>query len=137
MADFKLALFHSGVVGSWLVTVNQGTAILQGAFDGTLSLRIFLDYATPFTVSSCTSLLRNRSDRLDESKPKPWIHQTSMAGRPLFDGARTFKSYMLYRPKQRRCPRAKSGNTRVSTYRRATATGMSVQRWRETHDGIL
>jgi len=41
MADFKLALFHSGVVGAWLVAVNQGTAILQGAFDGTLYLRIF------------------------------------------------------------------------------------------------
>jgi hypothetical protein len=69
-ADFKRALFLSGVVGSWLVAVNQGTAITQGAFDGALYLRIFLDYATPFTVSSCTSLLRNRSDRLDKSRPK-------------------------------------------------------------------
>jgi len=70
MADFKRALFLSGVVGSWLVAVNQGTAIGNGAFDGTLYLRIFLDYATPFAVSSCTSLLRNRSGRLAKSKPE-------------------------------------------------------------------
>jgi len=69
-ADLKRALFLSGIVGSWLVALNQGTGILQGAFDGILYLRIFLDYATPFTVSSCTSLLRNRSDRLSESKLK-------------------------------------------------------------------
>ncbi len=70
IADFKRALSLSAVVGSWLVAVKQGTAIVQGAFDGTLYLRIFFDYATLFIVSSCTSLLRNRSDRLDESKPK-------------------------------------------------------------------
>src|SRR3989441_12381458 len=80
MADFKLALFHSGVVGSWLVAVNQGTAIVNGAFDGTLYLFIFLDYATPFAVSSCTSLLRNRSDRLAKSKP-----ETESIKQPRFD----------------------------------------------------
>ena len=35
-----------------------------------LYLRIFLDYATPFIVSICTSLLRNRSGRMDKSRPK-------------------------------------------------------------------
>ncbi len=66
IADFKRALFLSGVVGSWLVALNQGTAILEGVFDITLYLRIFLDYATPFTVSSCTSLELHES--LEEQK---------------------------------------------------------------------
>ena len=60
--DFRRALLLSGIVGSWLVFFNQGSAIIGGSFSEILYLRIFLDYATPFAVSSVTSMLRNRSD---------------------------------------------------------------------------
>ncbi|MDA4128195.1 MAG: hypothetical protein OK422_01825 [Thaumarchaeota archaeon] len=60
--DFKRALLLASIVGSWLVLFNQGSAILDGSFNALLYLRIFLDYGTPFTVSSVTSILRNRSD---------------------------------------------------------------------------
>ncbi len=61
-SDLKRALLLSAIVGSWLVTFNQGSIIVAGQFSGILFLRIFLDYATPFTVSSVTGILRNRSD---------------------------------------------------------------------------
>jgi hypothetical protein len=61
-ADFKRALILCSIVGSWLVFFNQGSAIIAGNPDSLLYLRLFLDYATPFTVSSATSILRNRSD---------------------------------------------------------------------------
>jgi len=56
------ALLLSGIVGSWLVAFNQGGVILGGQIDGVLFLRILLNYATPFTVSSFTGILRNWSD---------------------------------------------------------------------------
>jgi len=62
--DLKRALLLSVIVGSWLVSFNQGSAILAGQFNPILYLRIFLDYATPFCVSSVTGILRNRSDAL-------------------------------------------------------------------------
>jgi hypothetical protein len=62
LEDLKRALLLSGIVGSWLVTFNQGSAILEHLFTNVLYLRIFLDYATPFTVSSVTGILRNWSD---------------------------------------------------------------------------
>ncbi len=68
--DFERATLLSSMVGSWLVFFNQGSAILNGAFNSILYLRIFLDYATPFTVSSVTSILRNRSDRKAEQVAK-------------------------------------------------------------------
>ena len=60
--DFRRAFLLSGIVGSWLVFFNQGSAIIEGLFSWILYLRIILDYVTPFAVSSVTSILRNRSD---------------------------------------------------------------------------
>jgi hypothetical protein len=60
-ADFKRALLLGGVVGSILVMINQLTVILYGPITNLLYLRICLDYATPFTVSSITAILHNRS----------------------------------------------------------------------------
>jgi len=60
--DFGRALFLCSIVGTWLVALYQGAAILSGNWSLTLYLQVFLDYATPFTVSSITGLLRNRSD---------------------------------------------------------------------------
>jgi hypothetical protein len=68
--DLKRALLLSCIVGSWLVALNQGSAIIEGQFVSILYLRIFLDYATPFAVSSLTSCLRNRSDMLADLKAK-------------------------------------------------------------------
>ena len=62
--DFKRALFLCAIVGSWLVFFNQGSALLGGSYNGMLYVRILLDYATPFTVSSLTSVLQNRSDAI-------------------------------------------------------------------------
>lgn len=60
--DLVRALLLPSIVGSWLVSFNQGSFILAGEFGAILYLRILLDYATPFTVSSLTAILRNRSD---------------------------------------------------------------------------
>jgi hypothetical protein len=77
-ADIKRAVLLCAIVGSWLVAFNQGSTILGGGtFPGILYIKIFLDYATPFTVSSVTSILRNRSDRLAVEKSK--INQVDKA----------------------------------------------------------
>ncbi len=68
ISDLRRAILLSAIVGSWLVSFNQGSAILAGEFGSFLYLKIFLDYCTPFTVSSITGILRNRSDAL---KTKP------------------------------------------------------------------
>lgn len=68
-ADLKRAVLLASIVGSWLVFFNQGSAILLGVFTPILYLRILLDYATPFTVSSLTGILRNRNDRLRGAIP--------------------------------------------------------------------
>ncbi len=60
--DLKRALALCGLVGTWLVLVNQGSELAAGEFSATLYLRIILDYFTPFVVSSCTGVLRNWSD---------------------------------------------------------------------------
>ena len=60
-ADCKRAFLIAAIVGSVLVLINQTGAIVQGSFDTLLYLRIGLNYATPFTVSSFTSLLHHRS----------------------------------------------------------------------------
>ena len=64
-ADLKRASFLCAIVGSWLVLFNQGSVLMSGApFQPILYLRLFLDYATPFAVSSVTSLMRNRNDMI-------------------------------------------------------------------------
>lgn len=63
LGDIKRALVLCGIVGTWLVLVNQGTELAAGEFSGTLFSRIFIDYSTPFAVSSITGILRNLSDR--------------------------------------------------------------------------
>ena len=62
--DFKRAVFLSAVVGTWLVALNQGSEILADRLSLVLAARVFLDYATPFAVSSLTAMMRNRSDRV-------------------------------------------------------------------------
>jgi hypothetical protein len=67
-------------VGSWLVAFNQRRSILAGwAFPTILYVKISLDYATPFTVSSVTSIMPNRSDRLTEEKKSKINEKTDMA----------------------------------------------------------
>jgi hypothetical protein len=65
--DFKRAVLLCGLVGTWLVALNQGSEILAGRLNLVLYLRVVLDYATPFLVSSLTGLLRNWSDARDPS----------------------------------------------------------------------
>ncbi len=60
--DLRRALILCGIVGSWLVAINQGSGILAGSFDSLLYFRVFLDFATPFTVSSLTAIMRNRAN---------------------------------------------------------------------------
>ncbi len=71
MSDFKRAVLLAAIVGTWYVSFNQGSAILDGVFNGVLYLRILLNYATPFAVSSCTSILRNKSDLNSARKAEP------------------------------------------------------------------
>ena len=68
IGDFKRALILCGIVGTWLVAVNQGSELASGHLGVTLYQRIVLDFATPFAVSSLTAVLRNRSDRKDARK---------------------------------------------------------------------
>ena len=68
VGDLKRALILCALVGTWLVVVNQGSELAAGRFSWTLYLRIILDYATPFAVSSCTGVLRNWSDRTKAQK---------------------------------------------------------------------
>ena len=63
LGDFKRALLLCVLVGTWLALVNQGNEIADGRLSTVLYLKVFLDYATPFGVSSLTGILRNRSDR--------------------------------------------------------------------------
>jgi len=77
--DLRRALILSVIVGSWLVVLNQGSAILGGTFDLVLGYRVLLDYCTPFAVSSVTSLMRNRSDRI--------AHEASLRSPP--DGSKS------------------------------------------------
>jgi len=68
-ADLKRATLLCVIVGSWLVIFNQGSILLAGgSLSGMLFVKILLDYATPFTVSSVTSMMRNRSDRLSSRR---------------------------------------------------------------------
>ncbi len=61
--DLKRALLLCGIVGSWLVVINQGSELVAGKITGLLYLRIVLDYATPFAVSSLTGVMRNWGER--------------------------------------------------------------------------
>ena len=75
--DFKLAVVLCAIVGTWLVAFNQGSLLLAGGyFPVILYVRIFLDYATPFTVSSITSIIRNRSNSLAKEKQLAKNHET-------------------------------------------------------------
>jgi hypothetical protein len=61
--DLKRALILCGLVGTWLVILNQGYELASGRITTTLQLRIVADYATPFAVSSFTGILRNWGER--------------------------------------------------------------------------
>ena len=63
LGDIKRASLLCILVGTWLVLVNQGSELAGGQVSSALYLKIILDYATPFSVSSLTGILRNRSDR--------------------------------------------------------------------------
>jgi hypothetical protein len=75
-ADLKRAVILCAIVGTWLVAFNQGSLLLTGgSFPVILYLKIFLDYATPFTVSSITGIMRNRSEILAKEKQLAKNHQ--------------------------------------------------------------
>jgi hypothetical protein len=61
--DLKRALILCGVVGTWLVLLNQGYELASGRITAMLQLRIIADYATPFAVSSFTGVMRNWGKR--------------------------------------------------------------------------
>ncbi|MDG6908037.1 MAG: hypothetical protein JRN20_19895 [Nitrososphaerota archaeon] len=61
--DLRIAILLSAIVGTWLVSFNDGETILAGSYGGSLHIRIFLDYATPFVVSIVTSAVHHRKYR--------------------------------------------------------------------------
>ena len=75
--DIRRALALCGIVGTWLVAINQGGELAAGRVSEILYLRIALDYVTPFTVSSLTGLMGNwreyskskKQSRLDARSP--------------------------------------------------------------------
>ena len=67
VGDLRRALLLCALVGTWLVVVNQGSELAAGRQGLTLYVRIILDYATPFAVSSFTGVMRNWSDRENDS----------------------------------------------------------------------
>ena len=58
--DLRVAVLIAAVVGSWLVAINQGHALLSGQSVVSIYPQLFLNFATPFLVSTFTSILRNR-----------------------------------------------------------------------------
>ncbi|MDV3244252.1 MAG: nitrate/nitrite transporter NrtS [Nitrososphaerales archaeon] len=65
--DLRVAVLLAAVVGSWLVAINQGHALLSGQSVSSVYGQLFLNFATPFLVSTFTSILRNRSKQAGSS----------------------------------------------------------------------
>ncbi|MBI3860203.1 MAG: hypothetical protein HY296_08270 [Thaumarchaeota archaeon] len=61
--DLKRALLLCGIVGTWLVAINQGSELAAGRLTDLLYIRIALDYSTPFAVSSLTGVMRNWGEK--------------------------------------------------------------------------
>ena len=68
--DLKRAVALCAIVGTWLVVLNQGSELIAGRLSAILYLRIVLDYATPFAVSSFTGIMRNWGDRSQSQKQR-------------------------------------------------------------------
>ena len=54
------SLVTSLVVGTILVTINQGTDIAAGTVDGSLAWKVPLTYCVPFLVSTWGALINGR-----------------------------------------------------------------------------
>jgi hypothetical protein len=48
------------LVGTWLTLVNQADVIAADGTDGTVLLKVFVNYLTPFVVSNIGLLSRKR-----------------------------------------------------------------------------
>ena len=53
------SLLIAAAVCAWLTAFNQSDRILAGTYDLLLGIRIALNFATPFTVSTVTTVWNN------------------------------------------------------------------------------
>jgi hypothetical protein len=60
------ALAIMAVVGTWLTLFNQYEALSGGALDAALALKILLNYATPFTVTTVFAVWGNLRPEAEE-----------------------------------------------------------------------
>lgn len=56
----KRTVLIASVIGSWLNLFNHGDALLHGAMNASLAVKLALDYVTPFVVSNIGLLARQR-----------------------------------------------------------------------------
>jgi hypothetical protein len=56
----RRSLIIAAVVGSLLVAINQGDAMLGGHWSAALAWKVPLTYAVPFVVATCGALLNSR-----------------------------------------------------------------------------
>ncbi len=59
----KRTLLIAFVVGSWLNLFNHADALLHGAMNAPLAVKLALNYLTPFVVSNAGLLARQRQRR--------------------------------------------------------------------------
>jgi hypothetical protein len=57
------------VVGTWLTFMNHGDAIVHGAASWELTIKIGLNYLTPFVVSNLGLLSRMPAAMVEDSRP--------------------------------------------------------------------
>ncbi len=62
IADFRRCFLMSAIVGTLLVTINQGPGFfLAPSTDFALLSRVALNYAVPFSVATVSAILANRA----------------------------------------------------------------------------
>ncbi len=73
----RRALIYLGVVGSVLIAINHGDAILQGDIDGLRWLKMLLTPFVPYVVSTLSSVSAIRANLFEQaeavSSPEPAV----------------------------------------------------------------
>lgn len=75
--DLKRCLLISALVGTVLVSINQGpTFFLAPSTDPSVLGRVGLNYLVPFTVASVSAWMANRAHRLRRAERPPRVRDT-------------------------------------------------------------
>ncbi len=70
LRDLRRCLIMSAIVGSVLVSINQGSAFFfSPSVDVSILGRVGLNYLVPFTVASVSAWMANRTHRRERAGP--------------------------------------------------------------------